>query len=149
MTCMGCGKGVHPECLAAWVAGLDPGNLPEGFQAEEFNYCACNSCLATDWPRVSLASLWLQREDSEIRFLLMPHEVRVTGREELGGHAYKKAIEQSDAGELAHGFFVLKEQPKRAGGQSFSLASRRPSGGGQISLAGKWKGKAPAVVPQG
>jgi len=43
--------------------------------------------------------MWLRREDPERRFLMMPHEVRVTGREELCGDAYKKVIEQSDAGE--------------------------------------------------
>ena len=151
LTCMGCGKGVHQECLEAWVAALDPSNLPEDFQVKDVDYWTCSSCLATDWPRVSLAGMWLRGEDSERCFLLMPHEALVTGREELCGTAYQKAIEQSDAGELAPGFLVLKakERPSRTGGQSFSLFSKRTSGSGQISLAGRGKEKVPAGASQG
>ena len=151
LTCMGCGKGVHQDCLEAWVAALDPSNLPEDFQVRDVDCWACSSCLATDWPRVSVAGMWLRREDSERYFLLMPHEALVTGREELCGDAYKKAIEQSDAGELAPGFLVLKakERPRRTGKQSLSLFSKRSSGSGQISLAGKGKEKVPAGASQG
>ena len=141
LPCVGCGKGVHPECLTAWVGTLDPPNWPEDLRVGDVEFWVCNSCLATDWPRVSLTASFLRREDSARRFLLMPHESMETGREVLGKNAYEKAVEQAEAGQLAQGFFALKakERARPRPLQSFSRPLRRPAGGGRISLSSKSK----------